>query len=103
MKNLSNILKQAQKVQEKIAKIQEEVGSRLVDASAGGGMVRVVANGRQEIVSIEIDPEIVASGDREMIQDLVVAAVNEALRKSKELFAQEMGKITGGLNIPGLF
>lgn len=103
LKNLSNILRQAQKVQERIAQIQEEMGSKLVDASAGGGMVKAVANGKQEIVSIEIDPEIAVSGDKEMIQDLVVAAVNEALRKSKELFNQEVSKLTGGFSIPGIF
>ncbi len=103
MKNLSNMLKQAQKVQEKMAKVQEEMAERIVDATSGGGMVKAVVNGKQEVVSIEIDPEIANSGDKEMIQDLVVAAVNAALVKSKELMAQEMGKLTGGINIPGLF
>lgn len=103
MKNLGNILRQAQKIQEKMAKIQEEIATRTVEATSGGGMVKAVANGRQEVLSIEIDPEILSSGDREMVQDLVVAAVNEALRKAKELVAEEMSKLTGGLNIPGLF
>ncbi len=103
MKNLSGILKQAQKIQERIARIQEEIGDKRVEASAGGGMVRAVANGRQEIVSIEIDPEIIKSGDIELIQDLVVASVNEALRKAKELVAEEVSKATGGLNLPGIF
>lgn len=103
MKNLSGILKQAQKIQERIARIQEEIGDKRVEASAGGGMVRAVANGRQEVVSIEIDPEIIKSGDIELIQDLVVASVNEALRKAKELVAEEVSKATGGLNLPGIF
>ncbi len=103
MKNLSGILKQAQKIQERIARIQEEIGDKRVEASAGGGMVRAVANGRQEIVSIEIDPEIIKSGDIELVQDLVVASVNEALRKAKELVAEEVSKATGGLNLPGIF
>jgi len=97
------MLKQAQKVQEKMAKVQEEMAEKIVDATSGGGMVKAVVNGKQEVVSIEIDPEIANSGDKEMIQDLVVAAVNAALVKSKELMAEEMGKLTGGINIPGLF
>lgn len=103
MKNLGNILRQAQKIQERMARLQEEMGERRVEATSGGGMVRAVANGRQELLSIEIDPEILSNEDREMVQDLVVAAVNEALRKARELVAEEMSKLTGGLNIPGLF
>ena len=102
MKNLGSIMKQAQKMQAQIAKIQEELAQKTVEASAGGGMVSVVANGKQEIVSIKIEPEVVDPKDLEMLQDLVVAAVNEALRKAQEMVAEEMRKVTGGLQIPGL-
>ena len=102
MKDLGSIMKQAQKIQAQIAKMQEELSSRMVEASAGGGMITVVANGKQEVVSIRIEPEVIDASDREMLQDLVVAAVNEALRKSQEMVSEEMKKITGGLNIPGL-
>jgi len=91
-----------QKIQQEMARIQEELGSKTVEASAGGGMVNVVANGHQEIVSVRIDPQAVDPNDVEMLQDMVVAAVNEALRQARELAAQEMAKVTGGLNIPGL-
>ena len=103
MKNLGNILRQAQKIQERMAKIQEEMAEKVVEATSGGGMVKVVVNGKQEVLSVEIDPEILSSDEKEMVQDLIVAAVNEALRKSRELVAEEMSKLTGGLNIPGLF
>ncbi len=102
MKNLGSIMKQAQKMQAQIAKIQEELAQKTVEASAGGGMVSVVASGKQEIVSIKIEPEVVDPKDVEMLQDLVVAAVNEALRKAQEMIAEEMSKVTGGLQIPGL-
>lgn len=102
MKDLGSIMKQAQKIQSQIAKMQEELAGKTVEASAGGGMITVVASGKQEIVSIRIEPEVLDAGDREMLQDLVVAAVNEALRKSQEMVSEEMKKITGGLNIPGL-
>lgn len=104
MKNLGNLVKQAQKVKEEMDRLQEEMGSKTVEASSGGGMVTAVANGRQEIVSVKIDPEAAESGDLEMLQDLVVAAVNEALRKSRELFSQEVSKMAGGFGIPpGIF
>jgi hypothetical protein len=102
MKDLGSIMKQAQKIQAQMARMQEELAGRTVEASAGGGMITVVASGKQEIVSIKIEPEVIDAGDREMLQDLVVAAVNEALRKSQEMVSEEMKKITGGLNIPGL-
>jgi len=98
-----DIMKQAQQMQERLAKLQEEAGKKMVEASAGGGMVTVVANGKQEILSVKIDPEVMSGNDKEMIQDLVVAAVNEALRKSRDLMAEEMKALTGGLQIPGLF
>ncbi len=100
---MQQLMKQVQKIQKKIAELQESLAERTVSASAGGGMVTAVVNGRQEVVSIKIDPEIFEAGDREMLEDLVVAAVNEALRRSQEMVQEEMAKITGGLKIPGLF
>lgn len=102
MKGMGNMMKQAQKLQARMIKLQEELGQRTVSTSSGGGMIRVVANGKQQIVSIEIEKEVVDPNDVEMLQDLVLAAVNEALAKSQEMVSQEMGKLTGGLNIPGL-
>ncbi|HEX9021806.1 MAG TPA: YbaB/EbfC family nucleoid-associated protein [Nitrospirota bacterium] len=101
---LSNIMKQAQQMQERMKKLQEEAGNKTVEASAGGGMVTVVANGRQEVLSIKIDPSVVDPKDIEMLQDLVTAAVNEALRKSQDLMKEEMGKLTAGMGLPpGMF
>ena len=102
MKNIGNIMKQAQKMQAQMAKVQEELAQKTVEASAGGGMVTVVVTGKQEIMSVTIEPEVIDASDKEMLQDLVVAAVNEGLRKSQEMVAEEMKKITGGLQIPGL-
>lgn len=102
MKDIGSIMKQAQKIQAQIAKVQEELAQKTIEASAGGGMIAVVVSGKQEVVSIKIEPEVVDAKDMEMLQDLVVAAVNEALRKSQEMVSEEMRKITGGLNIPGL-
>jgi hypothetical protein len=79
------------------------MGNKTVEASSGGGMVTVTANGRQEVLSVKIEPEVVNPDDVEMLQDLIQAAVNDALRKAQELVAQEMSKVTGGLKIPGLF
>ncbi len=101
-KGMGNLLKQAQQMQAKMAKIQEEVGARTVEASAGGGMVKVVANGRQEILSISVEPQVVDPDDIDMLQDLIVAAVNQALKEAGEMMAAEMGKVTGGLKVPGL-
>jgi len=95
-------MKQAQKFQAKIAKLQEELGDRTVEASAGGGMVTVVANGRQEVVSIKIDPEVIDRDDPEMLQDLVLAAVNDALNRAKNMVSEEMGKLTQGMNLPNI-
>jgi len=97
-----NPMQQVKALQDKMAKMQEELATKTVEASAGGGMVTVVVNGRQEVLSIKIDPQVVDPEDIEMLQDLVIAAVNDGLRKSQELIAGEMGKIAGGLNIPGL-
>ena len=102
MKNLGNIMKQAQKMQAQMAKIQEEMSQKTVEATSGGGMVAVKVNGRQELISVKIDPEVVTSDDVEMLEDLVLAAVNEGLRKSQAMMSEEMSKVTGGLNIPGL-
>jgi nucleoid-associated protein EbfC len=102
-KMFGDMMRQAQAFQEKLMKIQEEAAKKTVEASSGGGMVTVVANGRQEIMTIRIDPEIVKSGDVEMLQDLVVAAANEALKKAQAAMAEEMKAVTGGLHIPGLF
>jgi nucleoid-associated protein EbfC len=102
MKGMGNMMKQAQKLQSKMLKMQEELASRTVETSAGGGMINVVANGRQQVVSITIDKEVVDPDDVEMLQDLVLAAVNDALNKAQEMVAGEMGKLTGGMNIPGL-
>lgn len=100
---LSDIMKQAQKMQAKMAEMQEELADRVVEGTSGGGMVKVQANGRQEVLSILIEPDVVDPEDVEMLQDLVVAAVNDALRKSQEMMAEEMKKLTGGMSIPGLF
>ncbi len=103
MQNMQSLMRQVQKMQKKITKLQEELAERTVEASVGGGMVTAIANGKQEIVAIKIDPEVVNPEDVEMLQDLVVAAVNEAIRRSQEMVQEEMAKITGGLKIPGLF
>ena len=102
MKGFGNIMKEAQKLQAQMAAMQEEVAKRKVEATAGGGMVTVEANGKQELTAIKIDPEVVSRDDVQMLEDLVLAACNEALRKSRELVQQELGKLTGGLKIPGL-
>jgi len=100
---MGKMLKQVQKMQEQLAKMQEELAERTVEATAGGGAVRAVVSGRQEVLRVEIAPEVLQEQDVEMLQDLIVAAVNEALKKSQEMVAAEMGKITGGLKLPGLF
>ena len=101
-KGFGNLLKQAQKLTADMARVQEELAGKTVEASAGGGMVTAVANGRQEIVSITVDPEVVSKEEVEMLQDLVLAAVNEALRKARDMAAEEMAKVTRGLPIAGL-
>ena len=102
-KGFGNILEQAQQMHAKIAQLQEEMAAKTVEGSSGGGMVNIVMNGKQEILSVRIDPEVVNREDIEMLQDLIVAAVNEAIRKSQGMMQEEMKKITGGLSIPGLF
>ena len=95
-------MRQAQELQAKLAKAQQELAETEVEASSGGGAVTVTVNGQQQVLSVKISPEAVESGDAEMLEDLVMTAVNEALAKAQELAAERMGKLTGGLNIPGL-
>ena len=102
MKGFGNMMKEAQKLQAQMEKMQEEIGKKKVDATAGGGMVTVEANGKQELLSIKIDPEVINKDDAQMLEDLVLAACNEALRKSRDLVQPELGKLPGGLKIPGL-
>jgi len=100
-KGFGNILKQAQQMHAKLAQLQEEMAGKTVEASSGGGMVTIAMNGKQEVLSIRIDPEVVNKEDIGMLQDLIVAAINEAIRKSQEMMTEEMKKVTGGLSIPG--
>ena len=102
MQNIGNIMKQAKKLQERMASLQNELALRTVEASAGGGMVSVLVNGKHELVSLKIEKEVINPEDAEMLQDLVMAAVNEGMRKAQEMAAAEMAKLTGGINIPGL-
>ena len=102
MPDMGNLLKKAQELQQKMAKLQEELGEKTVEASSGGGMVAVVANGKQEIVSIKIDPEVVDAKDVEMLEDLVLAAINDALYQAKQMVSEEMSQLTGGVKIPGI-
>ena len=102
MQNIGNIMKQAKKLQERMTSLQNELALRTVDASAGGGMVSVLVNGKHELVSLKIEKEVVNPEDVDMLQDLIMAAVNEGMRKAQEMAAAEMAKLTGGINIPGL-
>ena len=102
MKDLGDLMKQAQRMKAEMDRIQAEVAAKTVEGSAGGGMVTVVANGKGEILSVRIDPEVARGEDREMLQDLVTAAANDALRKARELLAQEVSRVAGGLGLPGL-
>ncbi len=99
---MGNIMKQAQMMQKRMAQMQQELEERRIEATAGGGMVKAVVSGKQQLISLNIDPKAVDPEDVEMLQDLVVAAVSEALKQSQKMAEEEMGKITGGLNIPGL-
>ncbi len=101
--NIMSMMKQAQKLQAKMAEMQAEMGNRTATAQAGGGMVEATDHGRQELLSLRIDPEVASPDDVEMLQDLILAAVNEALNRSREMMAQEMSKLTGGMQIPGMF
>lgn len=103
--NMGNLVKQAQKMQKDMQKVQEEMELKTVEATAGGGAITVIVSGKKEIKEINIKPEVVDPEDVEMLQDLILAAVNEALRKADEMVSSEMGKVTGGMGggFPGLF
>jgi DNA-binding YbaB/EbfC family protein len=101
--NMANLMKQAQAMQAQMAKLQEEAATKTVTGTAGGGMVTVTANGGMDIVSIVINPEAAKGGDVDMLQDLVLAATNDALKKARQMVADQMKSVTGGMNIPGLF
>ena len=101
--NMNNLLKQAQKMQENMQKMQEELESKELEASVGGGAVTVKVNGKKEVLDITIKPEVVDPDDIEMLQDLVLSAVNQALKSVDDMQANQMSKVTGGMNIPGLF
>ena len=101
--NMGDIMKQAQQFQEQLSKVQQELGSKTVTGTAGGGMVTATFNGRSELVDIVIEPDAVNTSDVQMLQDLVRSAVNDGLVKSKQLGQGELGKLTGGMKIPGLF
>ena len=101
--NMRKMMKQAQKMQAKMNKMQEELNDRTVEATAGGGVIKVVVNGKKELVDINIEPEAVDPDDVEMLEDLLLAAVNEAMRKVQDMIEDEMGEMTGGLDIPGMF
>jgi DNA-binding YbaB/EbfC family protein len=100
---MGNIVKQAQQMQQKMLKMQEELAQRTIEASVGGGMVTVTVNGQHEVLRIKIDPQAVDPNDVEMLEDLILAGVNEAMRKAQEMIKEEMSKLTGGMRIPGLF
>ena len=100
--DITNMIKQAQQLQKEIGRIQEELAEQTIEAAAGGGIVKVVANGKQEIISVAIAPEAVDPNDIPMLQDLVLSAVNEALRSSKTMMQQALTKVTGGIRIPGI-
>lgn len=99
---MGNLLKQAQEMQSRMAKIQEELAQKTVDGSAGGGMVQVRVNGQLALTAIKIDPAVINSEEKEMLEDLVMAAINDGMRKARDMASSEMSKITGGLKIPGL-
>ena len=101
-KGMGNMLKQAQKLQSKISKLQEELAEKTVETTVGGGMITAVANGKQQLLSIKIEPEVVDPNDVQMLEDLVLAAVNDALKQAQDMVSQEMTKLTGGFKIPGL-
>jgi len=102
MGDMGNIFKQAQKMQKDIAKIQGQLKEMIVEGAAGGGMVKVQANGASEVVSVKINPEAIDPNDVDILEDLVIVAVNTALKKAEELREKETAKVTGGLNLPGM-
>ena len=99
---MGNLLKQAQEMQARIAKIQEELEKKTVEGSAGGGMVQVTVNGQFNVSQVKIDPAVISSEEKEMLEDLILAAVNDGMRKAREMVSAEMSKVTGGFKIPGL-
>lgn len=101
--NMNNLMKQAQKLQKQMDKMQENLANKEFEATVGGGAVTAKVNGKYEILSIEIEPEVVDPDDIEMLQDLIISACNEALRKAEKETEGEMQKITGGMNMPGMF
>ena len=103
MRNMNDILRQAQVMQQKIAKLQQEMGDHDFEAASGGGMVKAVVSGKQELRQLTIDPKALEGGDVEMLQDLIVAAVNEAGRIARESMEREMSSISGGIKLPGMF
>lgn len=102
-KNMNNVIKQAQKMQEEMEKVQSELEEKTVEASAGGGMVEVSMSGKKEILSIKIKPEVVDPEDIETLEDLIMVAVNDAVKKADDMMTEGMSAVTGGINIPGLF
>ncbi len=100
--DMSSIMQQAQKIQQNMAKVQDELAQKTVIGTAGGGMVTVTVNGKSEILSVTLEPAVIDPNEAEMLQDLITAATNDALRRAKELGKAELGKLTGGINIPGL-
>ena len=101
--DMNEIMKQAQQMQQRMSQVQNELAGRTVTASVGGGMVAVTVNGKNELLSVQIDKEVINPEDRTMLQDLIVSAVNEGIRKAQDMAQAEMRKITGGMNIPGIF
>lgn len=101
--NMNSVIKQAQKMQEEMERVQKETEEEQVEATSGGGAVKVVVNGKKELISIKLDPDAVDPNDVETLEDLIIAAVNEGVKKAEEIMSERMGAITGGLNIPGLF
>lgn len=99
-KGFNQILQQAKKMQDRLVKLQEEMGDKTIDAQSGGGMVACVVNGRQEVVSLKISPEVLEEKDNELLEDLIMAAVNEGLNRSREMVQEEMSKVTGGMQMP---
>lgn len=102
-KNMNNLLKQAQQMQQKMAILQKELEAREIEVSSGGGMIKIKMNGKQEIIDLKINPECVDASDVETLQELVMTAVNQAVKESQEMVSGAMSKVTGGLSIPGLF
>ncbi len=100
MRNMNDILRQAQVMQNKLAKLQQEMADKTYEAASGGGMVKAVVSGKQELLKLEIDPQAVAGGDVEMLQDLILAAINDAMSKAADIANERMGKVTGGMKLP---